>query len=134
MRVSNTFYTKLIYYDQSCNDRGTKMSVPSFSQDGLDTLYWGFMLLLTGSLLSILVIAHIAFALIGTVFALLGWVICVMGISALRRDYRAKVQRREPSPPPPPSGTTPTCPTCGGPLTYVLQYQRWYCPVDQKYI
>jgi hypothetical protein len=32
--------------------------------------------------------------------------------------------------PPPPS---PTCPTCGGPLTYIQQYQRWYCYKEQKY-
>ncbi|HEY4675047.1 MAG TPA: PRC-barrel domain-containing protein [Candidatus Bathyarchaeia archaeon] len=29
---------------------------------------------------------------------------------------------------------TPTCPTCGGPLTYVQQYQRWYCYKDKKYV
>ncbi len=28
----------------------------------------------------------------------------------------------------------PTCPTCGGPLTYVQQYQRWYCYKDKKYV
>jgi DNA-directed RNA polymerase subunit RPC12/RpoP len=28
----------------------------------------------------------------------------------------------------------PVCPTCGGPLTYVQQYQRWYCYKDQKYV
>jgi len=27
----------------------------------------------------------------------------------------------------------PTCPTCGGPLTYIQQYGRWYCYKDQKY-
>jgi len=32
------------------------------------------------------------------------------------------------------SATTATCPTCGGPLTFVQQYQRWYCPKDQKYV
>jgi sporulation protein YlmC with PRC-barrel domain len=26
------------------------------------------------------------------------------------------------------------CPTCGGPLTYIPQYQRWYCYKDQKYV
>jgi hypothetical protein len=112
------------------------MSFPSFSsEDGLDTLFWGFALLLVGSLTSILVFAHFAFAILGAVIAIIGWLLCIMGVSALRRDYRARVQRREPSPPPPPpSGTTPTCPTCGGALTYVAQYQRWYCPVDQKYV
>jgi sporulation protein YlmC with PRC-barrel domain len=28
----------------------------------------------------------------------------------------------------------PVCPTCGGPLTYIQQYQRWYCYKDQKYV
>jgi len=28
----------------------------------------------------------------------------------------------------------PVCPTCGGPLTYIQQYQRWYCYKDKKYI
>lgn len=26
------------------------------------------------------------------------------------------------------------CPTCGGPLTYIQQYQKWYCYKDQKYV
>jgi sporulation protein YlmC with PRC-barrel domain len=26
------------------------------------------------------------------------------------------------------------CPTCRGPLTYVPQYQRWYCYKCQKYV
>ncbi len=30
--------------------------------------------------------------------------------------------------------TAATCPTCGGPLTFIQQYQRWYCPKDQKYV
>jgi len=29
--------------------------------------------------------------------------------------------------------TTPVCPTCKGPLSYVQQYQRWYCYKCQKY-
>jgi hypothetical protein len=33
--------------------------------------------------------------------------------------------------PPPPS---PTCPTCGSPLSYIQQYQRWYCYKEQKYV
>jgi sporulation protein YlmC with PRC-barrel domain len=28
----------------------------------------------------------------------------------------------------------PTCPTCGGPLSYIQQYQRWYCYKCQKYV
>ena len=28
----------------------------------------------------------------------------------------------------------PVCPKCGGPLTYIQQYQRWYCYKDKKYV
>lgn len=27
-----------------------------------------------------------------------------------------------------------TCPTCGGPLRYIEQYQRWWCDRDKKYV
>lgn len=37
------------------------------------------------------------------------------------------------APPPPPTEAFQTCPTCGGPLTYVQQYDRWYCPNCKKY-
>jgi sporulation protein YlmC with PRC-barrel domain len=39
-----------------------------------------------------------------------------------------------------PAGSQPTqaqtsvCPTCSGPLTYIPQYQRWYCYKDKKYV
>lgn len=28
----------------------------------------------------------------------------------------------------------PFCPTCRGPLSYIQQYQRWYCYKCQKYV
>lgn len=34
----------------------------------------------------------------------------------------------------PQQSQTPTCPTCGEPLTYIQQYQRWYCYKDKKYV
>jgi sporulation protein YlmC with PRC-barrel domain len=34
----------------------------------------------------------------------------------------------------PQQSSTPLCPTCGNPLTYISQYQRWYCYKDQKYV
>jgi hypothetical protein len=37
-------------------------------------------------------------------------------------------------PPPPPPGTTQTCPTCGKPLRFIEQYQRWYCDNEKKYV
>ncbi len=33
-----------------------------------------------------------------------------------------------------PAQTQAVCPTCGGPLTYIPQYQRWYCYKDKKYV
>ncbi|MEM2099078.1 MAG: PRC-barrel domain-containing protein [Candidatus Bathyarchaeia archaeon] len=32
-----------------------------------------------------------------------------------------------------PTQTQPLCPTCRGPLSYIQQYQRWYCYKCQKY-
>jgi hypothetical protein len=37
-------------------------------------------------------------------------------------------------PPPPPPGPAQTCPTCGAPLRYIEQYQRWYCDNEKKYV
>lgn len=28
----------------------------------------------------------------------------------------------------------PLCPTCGKPLSYIQQYQRWYCYNEKKYV
>ncbi|MEM2930905.1 MAG: hypothetical protein QW797_08630 [Thermoproteota archaeon] len=33
----------------------------------------------------------------------------------------------------PAATSTPTCAKCGTPLTYVQQYQRWYCPNCKEY-
>ena len=33
-----------------------------------------------------------------------------------------------------PQAAAQTCPTCGGPLRYIAQYQRWWCDKDQKYV
>ena len=32
------------------------------------------------------------------------------------------------------TGQSQICPTCGGPLTFIPQYQRWYCYRDKKYV
>jgi len=34
----------------------------------------------------------------------------------------------------PQQAQAPVCPTCGSPLTYIQQYQRWYCYKDKKYV
>jgi len=30
--------------------------------------------------------------------------------------------------------TAPVCPTCGSPLRFIPQYQRWYCDKEGKYV
>jgi hypothetical protein len=42
--------------------------------------------------------------------------------------------QRSTVPPPPPAPGGQTCPTCGGPLRYIEQYQRWYCDKEKKYV
>jgi len=38
------------------------------------------------------------------------------------------------TPPPPPPPSVPTCPICGQPLTFIQQYNRWYCSKCKKYV
>ncbi len=45
----------------------------------------------------------------------------------------SKVPQRMPPPPPPAPGTMQNCPTCGRPMRFVEQYNRWYCDFDKKY-
>ncbi len=44
-----------------------------------------------------------------------------------------KIQRTPSPPPPPPPGNAQNCPTCGRPMRFIDQYQRWYCDYDKKY-
>jgi hypothetical protein len=37
------------------------------------------------------------------------------------------------APPPPPTAATQLCPTCSQPLTFIQQYNRWYCTNCKKY-
>ena len=32
------------------------------------------------------------------------------------------------------AASQPMCPTCSKPLTWIAQYQRWYCYNDKKYV
>ena len=73
------------------------------------------------------------------------WVNAINGAIAAARScqaassmgYAQPVQPQQPvyvpPPPPPPPPQAPICPFCGGPLTYIVQYQRWYCYREQRY-
>jgi hypothetical protein len=54
-------------------------------------------------------------------------------IAALNR-HMGGASPQPTAPAPAPSPATPTCSTCGGPLRYIQQYQRWYCDKEQKYV
>jgi len=52
-------------------------------------------------------------------------------------DYillKTRATQPQPTAQQPQQSQTPVCPTCGGPLTYIAQYQRWYCYKDKKYV
>ncbi len=45
-----------------------------------------------------------------------------------------KLPQRVPPPPPgAPNAQQMNCPTCGRPMRFVQQYNRWYCDFDKKY-
>jgi hypothetical protein len=46
----------------------------------------------------------------------------------------SQMRRGQEAPPPPPGSTATTCPSCGSPLRYIQQYQRWYCDKEKKYV
>lgn len=56
-------------------------------------------------------------------------IIGTLVVTRIRLDSLKKKKETKP----PPAATTPVCPTCGGPLTYIEQHKRWYCHRCQKY-
>jgi len=84
---------------------------------------------------------------IGTflITAVISLVIYLVIIWYLRRPHvKAFFGKVPPLPAPPPAGIPPTppspqaqtafCPTCGAQLQYVPQYQRYWCPREQRYV
>ena len=84
---------------------------------------------------------------IGTflITAIISLVIYLVIIWYLRRPHvKAFFGKVPPLPAPPPAGIPPTppspqaqtafCPTCGAQLQYVPQYQRYWCPREQRYV
>jgi len=61
------------------------------------------------------------------------WVAAINQAIAAERSFQASPAAGLP-PPPPPAPSAPMCPSCVNPLTYIPQYQRWYCYKEQKYV
>ena len=81
---------------------------------------WGIILIILG-----------IFSLVG-ITTTLGGILSIIG-GALAVSWKPTSSSGFESPPPPPAASN-FCPTCGGPLRYVAEYQRWYCVKEQKYI
>jgi sporulation protein YlmC with PRC-barrel domain len=47
--------------------------------------------------------------------------------------YQTQQQPAQAAAQPAQQQSPPLCPTCGKPLTWIPQYQRWYCYNDKKY-
>lgn len=55
----------------------------------------------------------------------------------LKPSVHSEVQTQQPlqaAQQQPQQQTQPLCPTCNRPLTYIQQYQRWYCYNEKKYV
>ncbi|MDE1854179.1 MAG: hypothetical protein KGI38_10620 [Thaumarchaeota archaeon] len=92
--------------------------------DGLDLVFFGALGLLLGQVLGF------ASGIISLIISLLSLIAFVYGLFLFRTDYRGRMAVAPQPPTPPPN----VCPTCGGPLTFVEQYKRWYCQKEQKYV
>lgn len=47
--------------------------------------------------------------------------------------YQPQTQQQTPQTVVQPQSSQPLCPICNKPLTWIPQYQRWYCYTDKKY-
>jgi len=84
------------------------------------------------------------YSMIGGVGMLAGqaWALTIVGARMMLRlpevaaYFRVNpvVTNYQQVPPTGPAASAPTCPTCGQPLTYIQQYQRWYCDNEKKYV
>ncbi len=52
----------------------------------------------------------------------------------VQNTYQPTQSSAQPVQQPQAQTTQPKCPTCGRPLTWIPQYQRWYCYNDKKYV
>jgi len=57
----------------------------------------------------------------------LGFIVTIIAVASIGGLI---IKKRKKTPPP----SVPTCPTCGQPLAYIQQYNRWYCSKCKKYV
>jgi hypothetical protein len=81
---------------------------------------WGIIILLLG-----------IFSLVG-ITTTLGGIFAIIG-GALALSWKQTQEFGSSISPPPPAAMN-FCPTCGNPLRYIQEYQRWYCDREQRYV
>jgi hypothetical protein len=60
-------------------------------------------------------------------------IFCIVGAWLYQHHNKNQEKTRQATPQLAQSGPLP-CPFCGKPLTYLPQYQKWYCQTEQKYV
>ncbi|MEM2941579.1 MAG: hypothetical protein QW304_08550 [Thermoproteota archaeon] len=91
-----------------------------------------FIIVNTGALGAIIIITIVGFLIIflGT-WASVFKLATELAVEEMRRTMPTTVA--QPVPTQAVGAATPVCSKCGTPLTYVQQYQRWYCPTCREY-
>ena len=108
----------------SINSLSSIFGNPSASSSSFDS---------TGLLLG--VIGGIVLMIIGVVLMLLATMASFFKINseivaeAVHRTTQSSATQPVAAP-----ASTPVCPSCGGPLRYIQQNQRWYCDREGKYV
>jgi hypothetical protein len=74
----------------------------------------------------------------GTILIIIGAFVWLLGAVATFFKINSEVVSEEvkrPTPQPVAAQvTTSVCPSCGAPLRYIPQYQKWYCDREGKYV
>ena len=60
-------------------------------------------------------------------------VISTVSFMVMMYGFVARDKPKHDAPVPTPSSSVPVCQTCGGPLEFIQQYNRWYCWSCKKY-
>jgi len=76
----------------------------------------------------------ISFAFAAFFYPIGGYLSGMIETRAIAMPGILKLEFAPAAPPIPPPPGAQTCPTCGGSLTYIQQYQRWYCQKCRKYV
>jgi sporulation protein YlmC with PRC-barrel domain len=58
----------------------------------------------------------------------------ISGAQSRKKSDEAQISGAQSRTQQPVQAQSQICPTCGGPLTFIPKYNRWYCYKDKKYV